>query len=85
VRRSARKEKTVLPFTNTSSTPGAAKLIFGVRFNSFLISRLRHPASSRMPSHVKQRLISMVKTTPFRLQTRGANRRDARWPFQGDG
>jgi len=65
VRRSARKEKIVLPSTNTSSTPGKAKLILGVRFNSLVISRLRRPASSRMPSQVKQRLISMVKTPAF--------------------
>jgi hypothetical protein len=74
VRRSARKEKIVLPSTNTSSTPGPAKLILGVRFNSFLISRLRRPASNRMPSQVKQRLISMVKDPPFRRHTAGANR-----------
>lgn len=62
-----------MPSTTTSSTPTPAKLILGVRSKSFLISRLRRPASSRMPSQVKQRLISMVNVPPVRRRTRGAN------------
>jgi hypothetical protein len=74
-RPSAWREKIVLPSSSTSSTPGSAKLILGVRFNSRLISRLRRPASSRMVSHVKQRLISMVKLPPSRRLTTAATRR----------
>lgn len=65
-RRSARYEKIVLPSSTTSSTPFSAKLIFGERFNWFLISRLRRTAPRRRLIQVTQRLISMVKTPPFR-------------------
>ena len=47
MRRSAWYEKIVLPSSTTSNTPVPAKLIFGVTFNWFLISRLRRPAPRR--------------------------------------
>jgi hypothetical protein len=53
------REKIVLPSTTTSSTPVPAKLILGVRFSCFLMSRLRRPASRRVLIQVTQRLISM--------------------------
>jgi len=66
MRRTAWWEKIVLPSTTTSNTPTPAKLVLGVMFSCFLISRLRRPASIRMLIHVKQRLISMFMTPPMR-------------------
>ena len=71
MRCSAWWEKIVLPSTTTSSTPTPAKVIFGVRFSCFLISRLRRPASSRMLIQVKQRLISIFTIPPFSAPTTG--------------
>jgi hypothetical protein len=41
------------------------KLILGLMFSSRRISRLRRPASSKISSQVKQRLISMFMVFPL--------------------